>query len=110
MPHWFIIDQLEEPFPGDEILGFWFEDGFPTMGVLVYQPTWFVDGVFDSSNDGPYGWNLPGLFGIMRADGSWIEEPQEIHPTHWMPLPDPPIKPRTIRPFIEDLIGKAREQ
>lgn len=110
MSEWFIIDQLGEPFANDQILGFWIEDGWPTMGVLSYQPIWFgQDSRGDYTQDGPYGWVTPGFFGLRRGDGTWEEEPHELNPTHWMPLPEPPIKQRTIAPFIQELIRRVQE-
>jgi hypothetical protein len=105
MSNWFIIDQLGEPFVNDEILGFWIEDGVPTMGVIMYGPVWFGEDEYGGLTDaGPDGWVLPGFFGIKRTDGTWQQEPEEIYPTHWMPLPDPPIA-RPKRPTIEDVIA-----
>lgn len=102
---WFIIDQLEEPYELDEILAFWIEDGLPAIGVLVYGPLWFAEESPDGplTIDGPFGWTHINQFGIKRFDGTWQEEPNEIHPTHWMPLPDPPLPHKKV-PTIWDVI------
>lgn len=103
---WFIIDQFGEPSQGDEILGFWFESGVPTIGVLMYGPVWFASD--DNSNEcGPDGWTFPGYFGLRRKDGSWEQKPDEVRPTHWIALPDPPVQvpPKPGRPTIEDVIA-----
>lgn len=113
MANWFIIDQLGDRIaPTSQILGFWFEDGLPTMGVLIYGPLWFGEDEHGALTiAGPDdGWSFPGLFGIKLHDGTWMEEPQEIHPTHWMPLPEPPVEPRSLAPFIEDLVGRVTWQ
>ncbi len=86
-----------EPVRSNGLLGGWrrVEDGLPPIGVPVwlYVPD-LGQPMLGSREDGEDGWCWCRCYGEPWYDKGWhisdAEQDDDYHPSHWMPLPEPP--------------------
>lgn len=48
---------------------------------------------------------------VVRDDGEWWhyagDDTDEVHPTHWMPLPDPPVNVDLLNAIVEEAVNRV---